>query len=121
MRGEGSVQISSASKSMDFDPSDVPFATRVQSNFGGHFGYEFAHELVDLVQARHQEKPKIFVEWSESLIVDVLNCVLQSSFLANIHASLEVFGSENHSLSKFSFGNKSVSIQSAIPSTKSEI
>uniref|UniRef100_A0A8R7PNY0 Uncharacterized protein n=1 Tax=Triticum urartu TaxID=4572 RepID=A0A8R7PNY0_TRIUA len=104
---------------MDFDASDVPFATRVESNFGDHFGSEFAHELVDLVQARHQEKPKIFVECSESLIVDVLNCVLQSSFLANIHASVEVFGSENHSLSKFSFGNKSVSIQSAIPNTKS--
>uniref|UniRef100_A0A453SPE3 Uncharacterized protein n=1 Tax=Aegilops tauschii subsp. strangulata TaxID=200361 RepID=A0A453SPE3_AEGTS len=81
----------------------------------------FVQELVDLVQARHQEKPKIFVEWSESIIADVLNCVLHSSFLANIHASPQVSGIENHSWSKSSFGSKSVSIQSAIPNTKCAI
>uniref|UniRef100_M8BN76 Aminotransferase-like plant mobile domain-containing protein n=1 Tax=Aegilops tauschii TaxID=37682 RepID=M8BN76_AEGTA len=78
---KGSVQKSSASKSLDVDASDVPFATRVQSSIGARLGSE----------ARHQEKPKIFVEWSESIIADVLNC------------------------------SKSVSIQSAIPNTKCAI
>nr|XP_040255568.1 uncharacterized protein LOC109764148 isoform X5 [Aegilops tauschii subsp. strangulata] len=66
-----------------------------------------ALEVIELVQTRNQDKPKIFINWAESLVLNVLECVLNSSMP-------KVSGSEHQSMSKFSFGNKSVSFHSAI-------
>ncbi|XP_044428610.1 uncharacterized protein [Triticum aestivum] len=104
---QGSVEKSSGSKSFDFGPSDGSFAMKVQRTICPHFGSQIALEVIELVQTRNQDKPKIFIDWAESLVLNVLECVLNSSMP-------KVSGSEHQSMSKFSFGNKSVSFHSAI-------
>lgn len=59
--------------------------------------FQAALEVIELVQTRNQDKPKIFIDWAESLVINALECVLNSSMP-------KVSGSEHQSMSKFSFG-----------------
>ncbi|KAE8773338.1 hypothetical protein D1007_54487 [Hordeum vulgare] len=104
---QGSIGKTISSKSVYIGPSDGTFALKVQKSIGPRFGSQASLDVIELVESRNQDKPKIFLEWSESLVLDVLDCILHSSFP-------KVSASENQSMSKFSFGNKSVSIHSAI-------
>ncbi|XBH76163.1 hypothetical protein VPH35_102853 [Triticum aestivum] len=123
-----SIEKSSASKDGDVPLcSDMLFEMNVQKSFGARFGFEAAQVVIDLVQSRNKDKPKLFVEWSQSLVIDVLECL--SWHISNISLSTlnaksvptpKVYSSEGHSLNKFSFGAKSVSIQSFIAERKCE-
>ncbi|XP_037487884.1 uncharacterized protein LOC119366279 [Triticum dicoccoides] len=104
---QGSVEKSTGSKSSGIGPSDGSFAMKVQRTICPHFGSQSALEVIELVQTRNHDKPNIFIDWAESLVLNVLECVLSSSVP-------KVSGSEHQSMSKFSFGNKSVSFNSAI-------
>ncbi|XBI40230.1 hypothetical protein VPH35_124849 [Triticum aestivum] len=41
--------------------------------------FQAAQVVIDLVQSRNKDKHKLFVEWSQSLIIDVLDCLSHSS------------------------------------------
>ncbi|KAM3298829.1 hypothetical protein ACQJBY_040355 [Aegilops geniculata] len=86
----------------------------VQKSFGARFGLEAAQVVIDLVQSRNKDKPKLFVEWSDSLIIDVLDCIANSALNAKSIATPKVSSSNVQSLNNFSFGNKSISIHSFI-------
>lgn len=110
-----SIEKSSASKDGDVPPcSDMLFEMNVQKSFGARFGFEAAQVVIDLVQSRNKDKPKLFVEWSQSLVIDVLECLSLSTLNAKSVPTPKVSSSEVHSLNKFSFGTKSISIQSFI-------
>lgn len=76
---QGSVEKSSGSKSFDIGPSNGSFAMKVQRTICPHFGSQTALEVIELAQTRNQDKPKIFIDWAESLVLNVLECVLNSS------------------------------------------
>ncbi|XP_044958468.1 uncharacterized protein LOC123409664 [Hordeum vulgare subsp. vulgare] len=80
---------------------------KVQSSIGPRFGSQAALDVIELVESSNQDKPKIFLDWAESLVLNVLDCALHSSIP-------KMSASENQSMNKFSFGNKSISIHSAI-------
>ncbi|XP_044379925.1 uncharacterized protein [Triticum aestivum] len=116
-----SIEKSSASKDGDVPLcSDMLFEMNVQKSFGARFGFEAAQVVINLVQSRNKDKPKLFVEWSQSLVIDVLECLSLSTLNAKSVPIPKVYSSEGHSLNKFSFGAKSVSIQSFIGERKCE-
>ncbi|XP_044431930.1 uncharacterized protein [Triticum aestivum] len=99
---------------------DVPFCNaklfemNVQKSFCARFGLEAAQVVIDLVKDRNKDKPKLFVEWSESLVIDIIDCIANSPLIAKSIATPKFSPSEFQSLSNFSFGKKSVSIHSFI-------
>uniref|UniRef100_A0A8R7QSR8 Uncharacterized protein n=1 Tax=Triticum urartu TaxID=4572 RepID=A0A8R7QSR8_TRIUA len=116
-----SIEKSSANKDGDVPLcSDMLFEMNVQKSFGARFGFEAAQVVIDLVQSRNKDKPKLFVEWSQSLVIDVLECLSLSTLNAKSVPTPKVYSSEGHSLNKFSFGAKSVSIQYFIAERKCE-
>uniref|UniRef100_A0A8R7V182 Uncharacterized protein n=1 Tax=Triticum urartu TaxID=4572 RepID=A0A8R7V182_TRIUA len=116
-----SVHPQSNEKSSASKDGDVPlcnaklFEMNVQKSFGARFGLEAAQVVIDLVQSRNKDKPKLFVEWSESLVIDVLDCIANSALNVKSIATPKFSPSDVQSLNNFSFGNKSVSIHSFIP------
>ncbi|XBI95705.1 hypothetical protein VPH35_032111 [Triticum aestivum] len=101
-----SIEKSSASKDGDVPPcSDMLFEMNVQKSLGARFGFEAAQVVIDLVQSRNKDKPKLFVEWSHSLVIDVLECLSLSTLNAKFVLAPKVSSSE---------GAKSVSIRSFI-------
>ncbi|VAI04981.1 unnamed protein product [Triticum turgidum subsp. durum] len=116
-----SIEKSSASKDGDVPLcSDMLFEMNVQKSFGARFGFEAAQVVINLVQSRNKDKPKLFVQWSQSLVIDVLECLSLSTLNAKSVPTPKVYSSEGHSFNKFSFGAKSVSIQSFIDERKCE-
>ncbi|XP_044425615.1 uncharacterized protein [Triticum aestivum] len=116
-----SIEKSSASKDGDVPLcSDMLFEMNVQKSFGACFGFEAAQVVINLVQSRNKDKPKLFVQWSQSLVIDVLECLSLSTLNAKSVLTPKVYSSEGHSLNKFSFGAKSLSIQSFIDERKCE-
>ncbi|XP_037439985.1 uncharacterized protein LOC119307978 isoform X3 [Triticum dicoccoides] len=85
-----------------------------QKSFGARFGLEAAQVVIDLVQARNKDKPKICLEWLESLVIDVLDCIANAALNAKPIATPKVSSSDVQSLNNFSFGNKFISIHSFI-------
>ncbi|KAE8788433.1 hypothetical protein D1007_37560 [Hordeum vulgare] len=71
---QGSVGKTISSKSVDIGPSDGTFALKVQRSIGPRFGSQAALDVIELVESRNQDKPKIILEWAESLVLDVLDC-----------------------------------------------
>ncbi|XP_044404627.1 uncharacterized protein [Triticum aestivum] len=107
-----SIEKSSASKDGDVPLcSDMLFEMNVQKSFGARFGFEAAQVVINLVQSRNKDKPKLF---------DILECLSLSTLNAKSVPTPKVYSSEGHSLNKFSFGAKSVSIQSFIDERKCE-
>ena len=66
--------------------------------------FQAAQVVIDLVQSRNKDKPKLFVEWSESLVIDILDCIANSPLIAKSIATPKFSPSEFQSLSNFSFG-----------------
>ncbi|KAM3257753.1 hypothetical protein ACQJBY_049831 [Aegilops geniculata] len=109
-----SVDKSIASKDVEFPPRNGT----VLNSFGPRIGSKTAQELVELVEDRNKDKPNIFDDWSESLIIEVLECLSRCPLHANTAPTTKVSANEDTSQNKFSFGNKSVSIQSVMPDKK---
>ncbi|XP_037410116.1 uncharacterized protein LOC119272855 [Triticum dicoccoides] len=99
-----SIEKSSANKDGDVPLcNDMLFGMNVQKSFGARFGFEAAQVVIDFVQSRNKDKPKLFVEWSQSLVIDVLECLSLSTLNAKYVLTPKVYSSEGHSLNKFSF------------------
>lgn len=58
----------------------------------------------ELVEDRNKDKPKIFVDWPESLIIEVLECLSRCPLHTNTAPATKVSVSEDISQNKFSFG-----------------
>ena len=65
------------------------------------FLFQAAQVVIDLVQARNKDKPKICLE---SLVIDVLDCIANSALNAKPIATPKVSSSDVQSLNNFSFG-----------------
>ncbi|VAI50228.1 unnamed protein product [Triticum turgidum subsp. durum] len=96
-----SIEKSSASKDGDVPLcSDMLFEMNVQKSFGARFGFEAAQVVINLVQSRNKDKPKLF---------DILECLSLSTLNAKSVPTPKVYSSA-----------KSVSIQSFIDERKCE-
>lgn len=60
--------------------------------------------LFRLLLNRNKDKPKIFVDWPESLIIEVLECLSRCPLHTNTAPATKVSVSEDISQNKFSFG-----------------
>lgn len=63
-----------------------------------------AQELAELIEDRNKDKPKIIVDWPESLIIEVLECLSRCPLHTNTAPATKVSVSEDISQNKFSFG-----------------
>ena len=67
------------------------------------FSFQAAQVVIDLVQSRNEDKPKLFVEWSESLVIDVLDYIANSALNVKSIATPKFSPSDVQSLNNFSF------------------
>ncbi|KAI5013296.1 hypothetical protein ZWY2020_028250 [Hordeum vulgare] len=69
--------------------SNVSFAYKVESAYASCLGNEVVKQIIDLVQKSNADKPIMFQDWSESLVLNVLGLIGDSAFKSPIHSRAE--------------------------------
>ncbi|KAE8779908.1 hypothetical protein D1007_47019 [Hordeum vulgare] len=69
--------------------SNVSFAYKVESAYASCLGNEVMKQIIDLVQKSNADKPIMFQDWSESLVLNVLGLIGDSAFKSPVHSCAE--------------------------------